>query len=325
LSNPIYIGEINHKGVRHPGQHPPLVSQATWEAAQAQLAVNRHANRVRSNAKSTNLLAGLLYDMSGNRLASSHTTKNGKRYRYYVTPELTGRAAVGLNQTKLRLPAAQIENLVISSLQRFMSDKPTLATRLRSYRCTAREISSALEAARQVADVLASNTLADKKATVRDLIAHVIVSNEGVQIRVRGNRLVATKQLQRVADDAAFSIEVLFAAAGRTGVTRLLLDEGAPYKPDPVVTKAVARAYRWFEDLNTGNAASMAEIAARENITDNYVSNLIHLAWLPPQQVELLLAGDPEASQAARRSMLTRAAAMLWDAVPVSEQCAPDR
>ncbi|WP_246709486.1 hypothetical protein [Bradyrhizobium sp. 6(2017)] len=27
----------------------------------------------------------------------------------------------------------------------------------------------------------------------------------------------------------------------------------------------------------------MAQIAAQENITDNYVSNLIHLAWLPPQ------------------------------------------
>jgi len=31
-----------------------------------------------------------------------------------------------------------------------------------------------------------------------------------------------------------------------------------------------------------GKAHSMAEIAARENITDNYVSNLIHLAWVIP-------------------------------------------
>jgi hypothetical protein len=28
----------------------------------------------------------------------------------------------------------------------------------------------------------------------------------------------------------------------------------------------------------------MAEIAARDNVTDNYVSNLIHLAWLPPHK-----------------------------------------
>ena len=30
---------------------------------------------------------------------------------------------------------------------------------------------------------------------------------------------------------------------------------------------------------------SMAEIAVREGITDNYVSNLIHLAWLSPDLV----------------------------------------
>ena len=64
LSNPIYIGEIDHKGVRHPGQHPPLVSLTTWDSVQVQLAANRRATRARSNAKSTNLLAGLLYDKS---------------------------------------------------------------------------------------------------------------------------------------------------------------------------------------------------------------------------------------------------------------------
>jgi hypothetical protein len=41
---------------------------------------------------------------------------------------------------------------------------------------------------------------------------------------------------------------------------------------------------------------SMAEIATRENITDNYVSNLIHLAWLPPKMVDLVLDGDPQAT-----------------------------
>jgi hypothetical protein len=40
----------------------------------------------------------------------------------------------------------------------------------------------------------------------------------------------------------------------------------------------------------------MAEIATRENITDNYVSNLIHLAWLPPKMVDLVLDGDPQAT-----------------------------
>ena len=56
----------------------------------------------------------------------------------------------------------------------------------------------------------------------------------------------------------------------------------------------------------------MAEIAARENITDNYVSNLIHLAWLPPQQIELVLEGDPIATELAKHSMLTRNIDIAW-------------
>ena len=56
----------------------------------------------------------------------------------------------------------------------------------------------------------------------------------------------------------------------------------------------------------------MAQIAVRESITDNYVSNLIHLAWLSPQQVDLILEGDPEVTKLAKNSMLTRSVDILW-------------
>ena len=34
LSNPIYIGEIRHKGVRHPGLHEPIIERELWESTQ---------------------------------------------------------------------------------------------------------------------------------------------------------------------------------------------------------------------------------------------------------------------------------------------------
>src|SRR5712672_2766335 len=42
LSYPLYMGEIEHRGVRYPGLHPPLIDGPTWDAAQAQLATNHH-------------------------------------------------------------------------------------------------------------------------------------------------------------------------------------------------------------------------------------------------------------------------------------------
>ena len=45
LSNPIYIGEIRHKGVRHPGLHEPIVDRELWE--ETQLLLRSHAVRRR--------------------------------------------------------------------------------------------------------------------------------------------------------------------------------------------------------------------------------------------------------------------------------------
>jgi DNA invertase Pin-like site-specific DNA recombinase len=37
LSNPLYIGEVRHQGLRHPGQHKPIIERELWEKVQRQL------------------------------------------------------------------------------------------------------------------------------------------------------------------------------------------------------------------------------------------------------------------------------------------------
>src|SRR5882757_328309 len=90
-----------------------------------------HQNRVRTNAKSKSLLAGLIYDDAGNRLVSSHATKNGKRYRYYVTSEGAGRSVAAASVPKLRLPAALIDELLRARLQSLLNEKTQISTLLR--------------------------------------------------------------------------------------------------------------------------------------------------------------------------------------------------
>jgi site-specific DNA recombinase len=50
LSNPIYVGEIRHKNLRHPGQHQAIVERAVWERTQQQL--QEHRVRAKSHAGS---------------------------------------------------------------------------------------------------------------------------------------------------------------------------------------------------------------------------------------------------------------------------------
>jgi site-specific DNA recombinase len=316
LSNPLYIGEIEHRGVRYPGQHPPLVDAATWYAVQAQLAANHHENRAQTNAKSKSLLAGLIYDDAGNRLVSSHATKNGKRYRYYVTSEGTGRSVAAANVPRLRLPAATIDDLVLTKLQNFLTDKTEIATLLRETRCRPSEIGSGLGIASKFADSLTSPTPMAQK--VADLLARVTVGPTSLNISIKRDRLLAkltdtfAEPSQDDGQDNIISLEATVPAAPGSGSGKFVFEDQNGKTPDAVVLKAIARASVWFEHLTTGKSQSMAEIAVRENITDNYVSNLIHLAWLSPHLVGRILDGDPEATALAKGAMLSRKSDVRW-------------
>jgi hypothetical protein len=51
----------------------------------------------------------------------------------------------------------------------------------------------------------------------------------------------------------------------------------------------VARGHVCFEELATGQAETIAEIAAREKVTDRYVSSLLEFVFLPPVFVDACL------------------------------------
>ena len=84
-------------------------------------------------------------------------------------------------------------------------------------------------------------------------------------------------------------------AIRRRGVEMRLVIEGnrapAP-RADSALLKAVARARQWSEDLLTGRAQSVAEIAQREGVGDRYVRRLMRLAFLAPEIVEAIVAGN---------------------------------
>src|SRR5467141_2642847 len=67
LSNPIYSGQIAHKGQLYPGQQPALIDTETWTAARDRFATNATNHRRRADSAEPSLLAGLLVDARGER------------------------------------------------------------------------------------------------------------------------------------------------------------------------------------------------------------------------------------------------------------------
>ena len=62
-------------------------------------------------------------------------------------------------------------------------------------------------------------------------------------------------------------------------------------KTDNTLVKALARAFRWKRMLESGEFATMAELAEREGIAHSYLARVLRLSLLAPDIVEMILDG----------------------------------
>src|SRR5882757_10825390 len=93
---------------------------------------------------------------------------------------------------------------------------------------------------------------------------------------------------------AMVSIAVSFLQRG--GRKQILSPAGAaPWSPAPRVdsalVKAVVRAHRWRQMIESGKYVSSAELAKAEKVNDSYLSRILRLTLLAPDIVEAILAG----------------------------------
>jgi site-specific DNA recombinase len=125
LSNPIYVGEISHKKQVHPGKHEAILDRKLWEQVQAKLKSNRQSLTTRTNAQSSSMLSGLLFDATGVPYTPQHSVKNGRRHRYY-----TSRATLRRSKEQppiTRISADPLEKLVIDRIMSFLKSPQELS------------------------------------------------------------------------------------------------------------------------------------------------------------------------------------------------------
>jgi site-specific DNA recombinase len=128
LQNRIYRGEIVHNQQSYVGEHQPIIGQPLWDAVQAQLAGNAAQRNDCRKTRQPSLLAGMLVDRDGNRMTPSHAVKKGTRYRYYVSGSLITRDRTD-KSAGLRIPAAEIEQLVSSRVHGWLLDPGSIRLR----------------------------------------------------------------------------------------------------------------------------------------------------------------------------------------------------
>jgi hypothetical protein len=99
-------------------------------------------------------------------------------------------------------------------------------------------------------------------------------------------------------NDRTMTVRVPIAIKRRGGRKLVLAPDGAEVTAAPVtrhvdnaMVKAMARAFRWRHMLESGEYATIREIANAEKINETYVGRVLRLTLLAPEFVEAIING----------------------------------
>lgn len=89
------------------------------------------------------------------------------------------------------------------------------------------------------------------------------------------------------------TVHIPFRLVKRGGRKEMQMPDGASghSKMDNTLVKALARAFRWKRMLESGEFATIAELAAREGIAPSYMTRILRLTQLEPGIIEAALDG----------------------------------
>lgn len=267
LSNHFYIGEVKYKNEILPGEQPPIMDRALFEAVrQKSLAQWSHRTIVRN--KSDHLLTGLLFDDAGHRMVPTHATKAGIRYRYYVSaPFLHGEAKTVSAGSISRVPAADIEDIVRKSIKENL-------------------------AARQDSSITNAVRLEDRDLT--QLITEIVVREDRLVIRLKPGHADETPDAPENQ-----SLTIPWQKPPSRKSRQILLPHNvrrSEVRPEQFerrarLVSAIARGRRWLDDVISGRVTTVAQLCTRERCSVRQVNMTISLAFLAPNLVKAAVEG----------------------------------
>jgi len=261
LRNRFYIGEVSYKGEIHPGEQPPILDRSLFEAVQQRL-TEQWIHNTRTRSRSDYLLSNLLYDDVGHRMASTHATKAGIRYRYYVSLPLVQSQSDIIVGTVSRIPAASIEKAIINGLK-------------------TRDTNASRSAA---ADQENRKSLLDRIERIDvhpgELIVRFKNKPDGESNKPQSLTIPWHKPPSRARRDIMVP----------SGTAR---DQIRPTKIErrARLVAAIVRGRHWLDELVCGSVTTINELAEKHKCSERHVNMTLSLAFLAPDLVKVAVEG----------------------------------
>ncbi len=301
LQNRTYRGEATHKGNAYPGEHSALVDKPLWDAVQAALAENRVARASGANTKAPSLLTGLLFDEAGERLTPTWSVKKGTRYRYYVSASLV-KANGRRHSTRRRIPARNLEQVIIERLRKFLSSRGELLDAIDDQNLGRSGQGHLIQRGRRIVEELGQAS-EKNRATIMALVRRVVVRDDSVDVEISQNRLVTllgsdTIELVMKTNPPVDPTDRILTLTAPVQVKRvgremkLLVDDSNDNRvPDMSLLRIVARAHDIQTRLTQDTGLTVHDIAREQRISAGYIYILLRLHWLAPDITTAIVNG----------------------------------
>ena len=287
LRNRFYIGEVQFKGEVFPGEQPAILDRKLFDAVQARLEQQRNHHTAARNSTES-LLMDRIYDDRGNRMTPTYATKNGVRYRYYISTSLV-QGETGLPQKLNRLPAAEIEKLIAGAVRRHLGISPF----------------DEQEENGDDKEVIASNvTRVDVRPDHLAVQLSIMAQGDGESDLSSDcdDALPERKSRKRNRQDCgnAATLTIAWKKTPSKKPRELIPPTSATSRSDPrpiraetrtKLIAAIAKGRQWLDELVAGNVTNAEQIAAREACTVRQVNMTISLAFLGPDLVNAAIEG----------------------------------
>jgi site-specific DNA recombinase len=185
LNNPVYIGVAVHKGVSYPGEHVGIIDRKIWDKVQAGFQESPRKRAAATRAQTPSLLKGIIFGPTGAAMSPTHTRKNGRLYRYYLSQTVLKQGSGDCPIS--RVPAAEIEKIVIDQVRILLLSPEIIVQTWRSARksikgMTESEVRDALHAFDPLWNQLFP---AEQSRIIQLLVERVDVRTDRVDINLR--------------------------------------------------------------------------------------------------------------------------------------------
>ena len=277
LSNPIYAGRIRHKDKVYAGQHPAIIDPDVWDSVQ--ILLKQKAPYVRgqqAQANQSSLLIGKLFDETGDRLSPSHSKKNGKRLRYYISYRLSKQSGEK-DIAGWRLPAKPLEDQILHAVINHIREHVTSELLINPDAAT---ISNA---------VTVINEMQSRPDEIVALIDRINIAPGRVRIILNAHQISALFSLKASAiNTETLTFKLPFQTRKRGVETKLIIGHVEPEK-DHTLIRNLATAHKWLELIKSGE--SIDDVAKQDNTSRRRIQQIIAFAFLAPDIVQMILDG----------------------------------